>query len=79
MALFLSKLTSNGALPLSYSDEELRLPETDRLVERLLQFSTGTAVNPEEIGVIGQIVRLAVANAEEIRVRLCSISSSASA
>jgi dTDP-4-amino-4,6-dideoxygalactose transaminase len=62
-----------------YSHERLALPETERLVERVFQLPTGTAVSPEEISAICQVIRLAVTQAEDMRERLCLITSSASA
>jgi len=45
----------------------LRLPETERLVNRVLQLPTGTSVGEEEIRAIGGIVRRASAEAERVR------------
>lgn len=46
------------------------LPHTERLVTRLMLLPTGTAVGPAEIGVIGQILRLAVRQSAAVRSRL---------
>lgn len=48
----------------------LLLPETEKLVQRILSLPTGTTIGVEEITTICQIIRLAVANAGEIRARL---------
>ncbi len=48
----------------------LVLPETERLVKRVLSLPTGTAVGPDEIRKICQIIRLAVACGAEARERL---------
>lgn len=53
-----------------YPNAGLLLPETERLVTRLLSLPTGTAVSPETISRICHIIRVAVANSEEIRERL---------
>ncbi len=47
----------------------LLLPETERLTQRVMSLPTGTAVGPEEIGVICQIVRMAAAHGPEIKQR----------
>ena len=48
----------------------LVLPETERIVKRVLALPTGTAVGPEEITKICQIIRLVVENGHQIRERL---------
>jgi dTDP-4-amino-4,6-dideoxygalactose transaminase len=48
----------------------LLLPETEKLVERVLSLPTGTAVGPAEISQISLIIRLVVANAPQVRERL---------
>lgn len=48
----------------------LLLPETERLTQRVMSLPTGTAVGPEEIGVVCQIVRFVVAHSAEVRERL---------
>lgn len=53
-----------------YPNAGLLLPETERLVRRLLSLPTGTAVTPETISRICHIIRVAVANGEEIQERL---------
>jgi dTDP-4-amino-4,6-dideoxygalactose transaminase len=46
------------------------LPATERLAARVLTVPTGTAVGPEEIAVIGAIIRLAAAHGRELNARL---------
>jgi dTDP-4-amino-4,6-dideoxygalactose transaminase len=46
------------------------LPETEKLVKRVLSLPTGTAVGPDEISQICQIIRLVVARGWEVRKRL---------
>ena len=48
----------------------LLLPETEKVVERLLSLPTGTAVGPDEIGKICQIIRLVVEHGPQVRERL---------
>lgn len=48
----------------------LLLPETEKLVNRVLSLPTGTAVGTDEIGKVCQIVRFAVKYGAEIRSRL---------
>jgi dTDP-4-amino-4,6-dideoxygalactose transaminase len=55
-----------------YPHAGLLLPETERLTGRLLSLPTGTAVGPEEIHTIRQIISLAVASGREVRQRLQS-------
>lgn len=43
------------------------LPETERLADRVLVLPTGTAVGPEEIKTISEIIRLVVSNAAPVR------------
>jgi len=50
----------------------LVLPETEKLVQRVLSLPTGTAVGPDEIGKICQIIRLAVKHGDEVKARLLS-------
>jgi len=50
----------------------LLLPETERLVQRVLLLPTGTAVDPEEISTICGIIRLAVEHGRTISERLQS-------
>ena len=45
----------------------LLLPETERLVKRVLSLPTGTSVDPEEISSICNIVRLTVAHGRQLR------------
>ncbi len=48
----------------------LLLPETEKLLKRVLSLPTGTAVGTDEIGKVCQIVRFAVEHEAEIRPRL---------
>ena len=52
----------------------LLLPETERLVSIVLSLPTGTAVGPNEIAKICQIIRLVVEHDDEVRERLLSAS-----
>jgi len=47
-----------------------RLPETERLSERVISLPTGTAIGPDEIGAICQIIRLAINNGPEVTRRI---------
>jgi dTDP-4-amino-4,6-dideoxygalactose transaminase len=49
---------------------KLMLPQTERIVKRLLALPTGTAVEPEDIAAICQIIRLAIDHGPEISKRL---------
>jgi dTDP-4-amino-4,6-dideoxygalactose transaminase len=42
------------------------LPVTDAALERCLSLPTGTAVDPDDVAGIGQIVQLAVASAAAV-------------
>lgn len=44
----------------------LLLPETERLADRVLSLPTGTAIGPEEIARVCEIVRVAVGNSAEV-------------
>lgn len=46
------------------------LPETKRLTQRVMSLPTGTAVGPDEIATVCDIIRLAVAHSAELRHRL---------
>lgn len=48
----------------------LLLPETEKLVERVLSLPTGTAIGPDEASQICQIIRMVVARGREVRARL---------
>ena len=48
----------------------LLLPETERLVQRVVALPTGTAIGPEEIRTICQIIRFAVERGEEVALAL---------
>ena len=51
----------------------LLLPETERLTQRVMSLPTGTAVGPEETAAICAIIRLAVANSQELGARLAAL------
>jgi dTDP-4-amino-4,6-dideoxygalactose transaminase len=53
-----------------YPHAGLVLPETEKLVKRLISLPTGTAVGPEEITGICQIIRLAVKHGSDIKQRM---------
>ena len=44
----------------------LMLPQTERLVQRVLLLPTGTAVGPEDIATICDVIRFAVSHAVEL-------------
>jgi dTDP-4-dehydro-6-deoxyglucose aminotransferase len=48
----------------------LLLPQTERLTEQVLALPTGTAVEPEEIARVCEIIRLALAHGPELKERL---------
>jgi len=48
----------------------LLLPETERLTQRVMSLPTGTAVGPEEVAGVCALIRLAVENSEELKLRL---------
>jgi len=56
----------------------LLLPETEKLVKRVLSLPTGTAVGSNEISKICQIIRFVVAHSREIRERLPNSTSASS-
>ena len=45
----------------------LVLPETEQLIQKVLQLPTGTAVNEAEIKQICEIIRFSVANGKKLR------------
>jgi dTDP-4-amino-4,6-dideoxygalactose transaminase len=51
----------------------LTLPETERLVQRVLLLPTGTALGPDDIAAIGDVVRFAVTRAAEIREQVAQL------
>ena len=55
-----------------FPNARLMLPETEKLVKRLLALPTGTAVEPEDIAAICQVVRWAVDHAADIKKRLAA-------
>ena len=50
----------------------LLLPETERLTRRVMSLPTGTAIEPEDIQKIGDIVCFAVGHSKELNVRLAN-------
>lgn len=48
----------------------LLLPETERLTQRVMSLPTGTAIEPEDIQRIGDVIRFAVQHSAEINARL---------
>jgi len=50
-----------------FPDAYLSLPQTEQIAERILVLPTGTAVGEQEIEIIGDILRTAIANAPKIR------------
>ncbi len=50
-----------------YPHARLLLPETEKLIRRVLILPTGTAVGPEEISRICAILKVAIEGAEEVR------------
>jgi dTDP-4-amino-4,6-dideoxygalactose transaminase len=53
-----------------YPEAGARLPFTNNLVTRTLSLPSGTAVNEDDIRSVCQIIRLAVANGDEVAQRL---------
>jgi dTDP-4-amino-4,6-dideoxygalactose transaminase len=56
-----------------YPNAGLLLPETERLVERVICLPTGTAVGSDEIGEICQIIRFVMEHGGEIGLRLSAL------
>src|SRR2546422_687145 len=56
-----------------FPQARLLLPETEKLVKRVLVLPTGTAVGVEQIAAIGQIMRFVVARGEEVSGRLSAV------
>ena len=56
-----------------FPQARLLLPETEKLVKRVLVLPTGTAVGVEQIAAIGQVMRLVVSHGEEISGRLPAV------
>lgn len=52
-----------------YPNARLLLPETEKLTQRVMLLPTGTAVSPDDISIICEIIRFAIANGEEINAR----------
>ncbi|MBN1920163.1 MAG: DegT/DnrJ/EryC1/StrS family aminotransferase [Anaerolineae bacterium] len=48
----------------------LLLPETERLTQRVMSLPTGTAVGPAEVAGVCALIRLAVENSHELKLRL---------
>ena len=59
-----------------YSQAGQALPTTERLTQRVLQLPTGTAVGPEQIATICQLIRLAVSEGAAISQRLADLKQS---
>jgi len=55
-----------------YPNAGLLLPETERLTQRVLSLPTGTAVEPNRISKICQIIRLVVERGPEVSLKLQS-------
>jgi dTDP-4-amino-4,6-dideoxygalactose transaminase len=53
------------------------LPETEKLCRRVMVLPTGTSVSEQSIGVIAQIIGVAVSNAAEVRSQLAACQESA--
>ncbi|MFL5493745.1 MAG: aminotransferase class I/II-fold pyridoxal phosphate-dependent enzyme [Gemmatimonadales bacterium] len=53
-----------------FPSARLLLPQTERLVNRVLSLPTGTAIGPEQIETICDVVRLALSQAPEITERM---------
>jgi dTDP-4-amino-4,6-dideoxygalactose transaminase len=53
-----------------YLHSGLVLPETERMLDRLLCLPTGTAVDAKDISKICRVIRLVIANGHEVRDRL---------
>jgi len=56
-----------------FPQARLLLPETEKLVKRVLVLPTGTAVRVEQIAAIGQVMRLVVSHGEKVSGRLSSV------
>ena len=50
----------------------LLLPETEKLAARVMVLPTGTAVGPDEIGKVCEIIKLAIDQREAVRKKLKS-------
>jgi dTDP-4-amino-4,6-dideoxygalactose transaminase len=53
-----------------YPHAGLMLPVTEKLVNKVLLLPTGTAIGPNEISIVCQIIRLAIANSTNVRLQL---------
>jgi dTDP-4-amino-4,6-dideoxygalactose transaminase len=53
-----------------YPHAGLLLPETERLVTRVLSLPSGTALSTGDVRRLGALIRLIAANAPEVRNRL---------
>lgn len=56
----------------SFPHAGLLLPETEKVVKRVLSLPTGTAIGPDEVCRICQIIRVVVAHGHEVRERLAN-------
>lgn len=54
----------------SFAVARMMLPQTERLVQRVLSLPTGTAIGPEDVGTICDVIRFALARTSEITARL---------
>lgn len=54
--------------------EGLKLPETEKISERVILLPTGTNINPDDARIICQIIRLAIEHACVVRERLAKMS-----
>jgi dTDP-4-amino-4,6-dideoxygalactose transaminase len=54
----------------NFPNAGLLLPETEKLIKRVISLPNGTAVSPEDIHIICQIIRFVIDNAIEIKVKL---------
>jgi dTDP-4-amino-4,6-dideoxygalactose transaminase len=53
-----------------FPDAGVVLPETESVAERVISLPTGTAIRPEDVRVICQIMRMVLAHGPEVRRRL---------
>jgi dTDP-4-amino-4,6-dideoxygalactose transaminase len=56
-----------------FPHSELLLPETEKLVKRVLVLPTGTGVGPQDISTIVEVIRFAVAHGAEVSERLAAV------
>jgi len=53
-----------------FPHSRLLLPETEKLVNKVLVLPTGQAIGPDDISVVCSIIRVAIANADGLRKNL---------